>query len=203
MHRGGALQGVPRAPAARRTRGGGRQDARPRRRHQDAPRHGQAGGQGRGQRVHGRPRRRPRGGGHHGGEIAVAGVPFATVEDYEARYGSPAPENAAAVIADANDAVLGAYLRADGNYEQGCNPVFDLNAKAVACAIAHRALSAPAGYAGASQYSQTAGPYSASLTFANPNGDVYIGRSELKRLGLAGTRVHSIRPSIGGGDGAH
>lgn len=133
----------------------------------------------------------------------MASVPFATVEDYEARYGSPAPENAAAVIADANDAVLGAYLRANGSYEQGRNPVFDLNAKAVACAIAHRALSAPAGYAGASQYSQTAGPYSASLTFANPNGDVYIGRSELKRLGLAGTRIHSIAPSIGGGDGAH
>lgn len=130
---------------------------------------------------------------------SVMPEPVAMTVDYEARYG-PVDDAArlTTILEDASNILLSKFAERYGRpYEKGASPSFDLNAAAVACSMARRALSAPAGFEGASQLTQTAGPYSASLTYANPNGEVYATRSELKRLGLVGCRVGSIRP--GGG----
>ena len=129
-------------------------------------------------------------------------VQFATAEDYEARYGAAGDPCAAALLKDASDALHSAYAARYGEpWREGAHPVFDASAEAVCCAVAHRAMLAPAGMEGASQYTQAAGSYSASVTLANPGGDIYLTRSDLKRLGLLGCRIGSIHPS-GGGAGA-
>ena len=101
----------------------------------------------------------------------------------------------AALLEDASAYLRGAYRRRMGvQYLAGSNPTFDENVKSVCVAMVARAVNAPGAMAGITQQSQTTGPYSASVTFANPTGDLYLGRSDLKRLGLAGCRVRSIQP---------
>ena len=116
--------------------------------------------------------------------------PFATLADYELRHGAVADGDAArvaALLSDASDMLLSAYESRYGEYA-----AFDRSACSVACAVVSRAMSAPLGLAGATQYSQTAGSYNASVTFANPTAELWLGRSDLKRLGLAGCRIGSI-----------
>lgn len=118
---------------------------------------------------------------------------FATVEDYEDRYGSVDDEGRlATLLADASDMLLTAY---EGKYgaawAEGEHAAFDRNARAVACAVAHRALSTPSGIDGATASTMTAGVYSQSVTWSNPTGDLWLGKSDLRRLGLLGARAGS------------
>lgn len=126
-----------------------------------------------------------------------------TLEEYAARYGTPPdPERVSALLSDACDMLLTAYEGRFGYYVRGAHTAFDRGYKAVACAVVSRAVNVPDCFAGATQYSQTAGSYNASITFANPTADLWLGRSDLKRLGLAGTRIGSIAPMIGDEDHA-
>lgn len=43
-----------------------------------------------------------------------------------------------------------------------------------------------------SQFGQTAGPYSENYKFANPTGDLWFKKSELKSLGLGSQRIWSV-----------
>ena len=119
---------------------------------------------------------------------------FATVTDYVRRYGSVEDSNrVSAVLADAADMLVSEYEAYYGQaYTEGNHPVFDRAACAVCCAVAHRALAVPAGFEGASQYSQTAGSYNASISFSNPMGDLYLGKTDRKRLGLTGQHIGCI-----------
>ena len=112
--------------------------------------------------------------------------PFATVADYQAAYG---------LIADA-DRVTALLRRATGylmgelvDYQRGTDDVLDLNLSTVCLSMVHRAMSAPSGMEGVSQYSQTAGSYTASVSLL----DQYMRPlpSELDLLGLRGTFVAS------------
>lgn len=126
-----------------------------------------------------------------------------TLEEYAARYGTPPdPERVSALLSDACDMLLTAYEGRFGCYVEGTHPAFDRGYKAVACSVVSRAVSVPDCFAGATQYSQTAGSYNASVTFANPTSDLWLGKSDLRRLGLAGTRIGSIAPMIGDEDRA-
>lgn len=126
-----------------------------------------------------------------------------TLEEYAARYGTPPdPERVSALLSDACDMLLTAYEGRWGWYVEGAHPAFDRGYKAVACSVVSRAVSVPDCFAGATQYSQTAGSYNASVTFANPTSDLWLGKSDLRRLGLAGTRIGSIAPMIGDEDRA-
>lgn len=71
---------------------------------------------------------------------------------------------------------------------------------AVVCDMAKRAMTSSADQSSVSQMAESAGPFSTSYTFANPSGDVYLTRSEERRLGLGGQRLGSIVPCIGGAD---
>lgn len=131
------------------------------------------------------------------------GASFATVDDYAARYGAPDDESRVeALLEDAAAMLAAAFRRHFGRaYEEGCCDDFDASAKAVCCAVVSRAVNVPSGMMGVTQLTQTGGPYSASFSAANPTGDLYLSKSDLERLGLVGTRVWSIQPSIGAGDG--
>ena len=121
---------------------------------------------------------------------------FATVSDYEARQGALSEADRTrceALLEDASAAMRSRFRAFHGAaYAEGVNPSFDDNAKAVCVSIVSRSLSVPAALAGVTQYSQTTGPYSASATYSNPTGEVYIGKGDLKKLGLVGTRTRSI-----------
>lgn len=126
-----------------------------------------------------------------------------TLDEYAARYGTPADSSrVSALLSDACDMLLTAYEGRWGYYVEGSHPAFDRGYKAVACSVVSRAVSVPDCFAGATQYSQTAGSYNASVTFANPTSDLWLGKSDLKRLGLTGTRVFSIAPMVGEADHA-
>lgn len=116
---------------------------------------------------------------------------FATVRDYEERYGEVEDERALmAVLDDATGVMLAAYeARVGRPYAVGDRPTFDANARSVCRSIAHRAMCAPDGVEGATQLSRAAGQFSASVTYANPTGDVWLGKSDLRALGLSGGRV--------------
>lgn len=121
---------------------------------------------------------------------------FAGVDDYIARYGASADlDRVAALLADASSALLSEYRAAVGeDWAEGASPLFDGAAAGVACAMVARALSSPTGMEGVTQVSQTGGPYTASVSFANPSGALWISKSERARLGLGGARVWSIQP---------
>lgn len=126
-----------------------------------------------------------------------------TLEEYAARYGTPSdPGRVSALLSDACDMLLTAYEGRWGLYVEGAHQAFDRGYKAVACAVVSRAVSVPDAFAGATQYSQTAGSYNASVTFANPTADLWLGKSDLKRLGLAGMRIGTIAPMVGDEDHA-
>lgn len=127
-------------------------------------------------------------------------ISFATITDYENRYGEVAESDKTrteTILQDASDILLGTYEEYnDVSYESGLHPLFDNSACAVTCAVAHRSLSVPAGFEGANQFSQTAGSYNASITFSNPTGYLYLSKTELKRLGLSGQTIGAIMPII-------
>lgn len=109
--------------------------------------------------------------------------PLATADEYQARYGTVDADTAARLPDMLLDAT--ALIMAElPTYVAGNNPVLDRNAKAVCCAVVHRALDRRVGYEGVSQASQTAGSYNASMTFANPDGALYLGASDRARLGI-------------------
>lgn len=121
---------------------------------------------------------------------------FATLNDYATRCGSVDAESqprVEALLEDASAFLAGRFRDRMGcDYEEGINKTFDENAKAVCVAMVSRAVDIPSALSGVTQQSQTAGSYSASYTYANPTGDLYLSRADLKRLGLGGTRVGSI-----------
>lgn len=121
--------------------------------------------------------------------------PFATSDDYAALYGEPG-------LAEASR-LPGLLLRATGylmsymdGYTAGEDALLDLNLSTVCCAMAHRAVCAPSGMEGVSQFSQTAGVYSASVSML----DQYMRplASELEMLGLGERSVVSSAKMTGG-----
>lgn len=121
--------------------------------------------------------------------------PLATIEDYRARYGEPADaKRAATLLSDASDLLLSAYEARVGAYERDKVAAFDRSAAAVCCLVVNRVLSAPAALAGATQYSQGAGGYTASVSYGSALGEMYLGKTDLKRLGLLDQSIGALHP---------
>lgn len=116
--------------------------------------------------------------------------PFATVKDYEARYGEVGDEaRVSALLQDATNIIAsqsGFELR-DGD------DTFIGVLETVACAMVHRSLMSGA-YAGLSNVSQGAGGYNASVSVYNPGGDLFLTDNERRALGLEGGRVGMSDP---------
>lgn len=118
--------------------------------------------------------------------------PFATADDYQAAYGAVADvKRLVALLTRATGYLLG---KMDA-YTAGEDEVLDLNLSTVCMSMVNRALSVPSGMSGVSQYSQTAGSYTASVSLL----DQYMRPlpSELDLLGLSAGSVLSCRMIAG------
>lgn len=120
---------------------------------------------------------------------------FADVSDIEARWRTLTVDEkarAAVLIEDAS-AVLSKLVPVDPN---DCAQAALL--KTVCCNMVIRAMSATeSDMFGVSQSSMTAGPYSQSMNYANPSGDMYLTKLEKRLLGITSGYIGSIRPKIG------
>lgn len=117
---------------------------------------------------------------------------FATVEDYESRYGDVEdPERINQLLFDASVFIASqpGFLPRAGDELQAANLT------RVTCAVVHRALSA-GDWTGLTNLSQSGGGYSASVTVANPTENFYLTKADKQALGFAGVRVSSIRPGV-------
>lgn len=74
------------------------------------------------------------------------------------------------------------------------NPDYAAVLKSVTVDVVARTLMTATDQEPMTQFSQTAGPYTASSTFLVPGGGLFIKRSELARLGLRRQRVGVMEP---------
>lgn len=120
--------------------------------------------------------------------------PFATLDDYEARYGTPSdPNRVDTLLGDAS-----AFIASLPGFEmRDDDPVFAANLTRVTCAVVNRAMLA-GDMAGIQSYSETAVGISASITPYNPSGDFYLTKAEKAALGITGSRIGTIQPVICG-----
>ena len=126
-------------------------------------------------------------------------TPFATVADYEARYGEV--EDAARVTALLQDAT-NIIARQPGFCDKNRDDTWWGVLETVTCAVVHRSLMSGA-YAGFSNVSQGAGGYTESVAVYNPGGDLYLTRNERRALGIGGARIGSVAPAINGWYGSN
>ena len=123
---------------------------------------------------------------------------FATVDDYQARYGEVDDAKRLALLLDDATAFISSqsgFARDPDDSTQAANLV------RVACAVVHRSLSA-GDLAGIQSYSEGAVGYTASVTPYNPSGDFYLTKAERRSLGISGGRVGVTDPyGCGGADG--
>lgn len=117
-------------------------------------------------------------------------TPWATFSDLKTRYPSVTDDmesRATALLSDAT-ALIDSELDATGISYSDPGDVFKANLVSTCCAMVIRALpsNASVGYTPITQTSQTAGPFSESMTFANPSGDLYLTKAEREKIGLSG-----------------
>lgn len=122
--------------------------------------------------------------------------PFATVEELETFWRAlNATEKSRATdlltYASNNLRMLGRERDIDIDEEKE-DELYASNLKFVVMSAVQRSMSAAEMSAGAESYTQTAGPYSENYRFANPTGDMYFTKRELKLLGLKGQVITSI-----------
>lgn len=121
-------------------------------------------------------------------------VAFATVDDLEARWRplSSAEQERAEVLLDDAAVYLSALVTVDGSDQAQADVL-----KVVSCSMVQRVMSSDVDTFGVSQASMTAGSYTQSMTFANPSGDFYLTAMEKRLLGIASSKLGTIRPKVG------
>lgn len=123
---------------------------------------------------------------------ATAGwEPFASVDDLEARFRPLSLDEktrAGTLLKDASALIRDECPR----WAQACPD----SLVAVCCQAVIRRMVLPDSQVGVSTTQQTAGSFSESLTYANPMGDLYLTRSERRRLG--GGRQHGFHMEMTG-----
>lgn len=118
---------------------------------------------------------------------------FATPADLEARWHPLTQDETAKarqLLEDASDQLESLGVKTD-----------QINAstlKRIVCAMVRRAMTADSEGVpdGVSQSQMTAGPFSQGFTWSNPDGSLYLTRSEKQQLGLAGQ--HAFHVQLGG-----
>jgi hypothetical protein len=135
--------------------------------------------------------------------MAGDALTFASVEDLSHRtgkdYEGSDATRASTLLSDASYVLVGLGLDAD---EQDYTRL--MLAKIAVCnAVAHK-LSKDAAYEAASQLTESAGPYSRTMSFATPSGSLTFLRQDLTALGVGTQGARSIQAGSadlgGGGD---
>lgn len=125
---------------------------------------------------------------------------YATAEDYRAMHpGDTLTDERLNLLLETASVQLRREFARRGESLENADDDLKFDLKAVCIAMVHRSVVAEE-TGPYSQMSQTAGPYTASATLANPNGDMYLTSNERKRLGLTGGSMYTIRPKIEGAD---
>lgn len=122
--------------------------------------------------------------------------PFATVEDYEARYGEVEDRDRMETLLGDATAFIAGYpgFKQLGPGDAGYDMQW-ANLVRVACAVVHRSLSA-GDLAGLSSYSEGGVGYTASVNVYNPSGDYYLTSAEKRALRIHGSTVGTIGAAI-------
>lgn len=110
---------------------------------------------------------------------------FATVSDLEARWrdlDDSERDRAEVLLGDASAFISTQLLRAGIPIEG--DEIQAANLKTVCCAMVRRIMGVDEEFYGVTQFSKTAGSFTASGTAANPNGDMYLTGSEKTLLGI-------------------
>lgn len=119
---------------------------------------------------------------------------YATVDDLEARWRplSTTEQDRAEVLLDDAAVYLSALVTVDDSDQAQADVL-----KVVSCSMVQRVMSSDVDTFGVSQASMTAGSYTQSMTFANPSGDFYLTAMEKRLLGIASSKLGTIRPKVG------
>ena len=116
-------------------------------------------------------------------------TPFATANDLEAYWKAleAGEEDRATVLltSASNQLRLKARPR-DLDQEASEDTLLKDVLKTVVLEATKRAMTTPIDAPPATDYSQTAGPYSENIKFFNPAGDLFFKKAELKLLGIGG-----------------
>ena len=116
--------------------------------------------------------------------------PFATVEDYEARYGEVEDrDRVETLLGDAT-----AFIEAQPGFRYDAGDFTQAaNLTRICCAVVYRSLAA-GDLAGLSSYSQGAVGYTSSVSVYNPSGDFFLTASERKALGMGSGMIGQTDP---------
>lgn len=127
----------------------------------------------------------------------MPGASYATVADLAALWRPMTPEEEAR--AQRLLEVVSASLRVEAEKEGrnlddmiAQNPDLATVAQSVTVDVTARALMTSTSAEPASQFSQTAGPYTVSGTYLVPGGGIFIKKAELSRLGLRRQRYGMV-----------
>lgn len=122
--------------------------------------------------------------------------PFATLADYEGRYGEAEdPGRAELFLRDASAYVLS---QLPGGWEG--DPAVCANLARVTCAVAARAMERSAWPDGVESWQQTAGPFGMTVRPSARSGDMYLLASERSALGAGGSLGFAAPRRRGGRD---
>lgn len=112
------------------------------------------------------------------------GAPYATAQDLADRWRPLSPaeqERATVLLGDAATRIRASAPNVDERIAAGSlDPGIPL---LVSVEMVRRAMLAPVDQAPAGQVQQTAGPFSQSISYTNPMGDLYVSKAERKMLG--------------------
>lgn len=113
---------------------------------------------------------------------------YATPQDLEARWRPLSPEERVRAGTLLDDAVV----RIDAVCPPAA-PLADAAArKIVSCEMVKRAMLTPIDQVPVTSQQETTGPFSQSLSFANPTGDMYLSKSDKALLGCGRQTAFSI-----------
>lgn len=120
---------------------------------------------------------------------------FATVEQLESGWHALTESErtrAEELLADVSD-----HIRIVSPIWQRLQQEHPRTLKRITCDVVRRIMLSDDSMPGVTQRTDTTGPFTNSLTFANPTGDLYLRDSEKRILGVGGQRAFSIDMATG------
>lgn len=128
--------------------------------------------------------------------------PFATHEDLEKRWHTLTPDEQAQadeLLADASEIIRNRLADYAETHDPAWWQAHGRMLTAVCCQMARTAMEQQvAGIPyGATQVTETTGPFTTSYAWASPDGYLRFGDDMLRQLGLGGQRAYSIDMSTG------
>lgn len=119
--------------------------------------------------------------------------PFATSDDLMDRWPNfPDGQDSRADLLLADASMMIRSRRRDIDAAIVTDPVLAHEVKAVTCSMVKRAMQGPVDLEGVRQVQDTTGPFSQGLTFDNPNGELFLTKSEKARLGIGQQRAFNV-----------